>query len=243
MSTNLFRKVKVVRASEKVIGQVEEAIFSGQLSPGDRLPSERELAERFELSRMTVRDALRVLESSGLVEIKVGAGGGAFVREPNFDPFRNSVSAMLRAKKTSLLELAEARKIIETATVALAAQRATPQDLKALREAVDSARKALKAGDVHYMPHSVKFHLALAEASKNNILKLTVTSFRSLLSGVFEEILPTRDMAERAIKDHGAIYRAIQNGDSARARKVMEEHLTYFEKKVQRFKEKSKILD
>ncbi|HET7089445.1 MAG TPA: FadR/GntR family transcriptional regulator [Anaerolineae bacterium] len=228
----MFRKVQAVRASKDVVAQVEQAIFSGRLSPGDRLPSERELAEQFGLSRITVRDALRILESNGLIEIKVGASGGAFVREPNFDPLRNSLSSMLKFKKASILELAEARKVIETATAELATQRATPEDLQALRSAVEAARQSLDTGDLYYMPHSVSFHIALAQAAKNSVLYLTVNSFRTLFFNVLEQLLPTVDMAERAIEDHWAILQAIEAGDGARARQLMMEHLTYFENKV-----------
>jgi len=129
----MFQQVRVSRASEEVVDQIKEAIYSRQLLPGDRLPSERELSEQFGLSRMTIRDALRVLESTGLVEIKVGASGGAYVREPNLEMLSDSLSSFLRLKKTTLLELTEARKIIETATAELAAQRATEEDLKAVR--------------------------------------------------------------------------------------------------------------
>jgi DNA-binding FadR family transcriptional regulator len=97
----MFRRVRVGRVSEEVVKQVQEAIFSGQLGPGDRLPPERELAEQFGLSSMSVRDALQTLESSGLVEIKVGSTGGAFIREPNFDPLRETLSSMLRSKKAN----------------------------------------------------------------------------------------------------------------------------------------------
>ncbi|MFQ5613354.1 MAG: FadR/GntR family transcriptional regulator [Anaerolineae bacterium] len=228
-----FRKVRVGRASEDVVAQIEQVILSGQLSPGDRLPSERELAEQFGLSRMTIRDALRVLESTGYVEIKVGAGGGAFVREPNFDPLSNSLSSMLRFKKATILELAEARKIVETATAELAAKRATAEDLEALRQAVETARQSFETGDSLYTPqHSVDFHAALAKAAKNYVLDLTVNSFRTLFYRVLEELLPTSDMAERAIRDHWAIYQAIEAGDGERARQLMTEHLNYFENKV-----------
>lgn len=196
------------------------------------MPAERELAEQFGLSRMTIRDALRVLESTGLVEIRVGAAGGAFVREPNFDQFSNSLTSMLRFKKATILELAEARKVVETATAELAAQRATTEDLEVLRHAVESARQAIESGDPHYMPHSVDFHVALAKAAKNYILNLTVNSFRILFSKVLEQLLPTSDMAERAIKDHWAIYKAVEARDGARARQLMAEHLSYFEEKV-----------
>src|SRR5262245_41639224 len=174
----MFTRVKVGRVSEEVVKQVQEAIFSGELGPGDRLPPERELAEQFGLSRMSVRDALRTLESSGLLEIRVGSNGGAFIREPNFDPFRETLSSMLRTKKASILELVETRKIIETAIVDLAAQRATEEDLRAMRDAIDAAAQALESGDRNYGPHSVKFHSALAQGAKNHVLTLTVASFR-----------------------------------------------------------------
>lgn len=230
----MFRKVRVGRASEDVVEQIEQAVLSGQLQPGDRLPSERELAEQFGLSRMTIRDALRVLESIGFIEIKLGAGGGAFVREPNFAPLNHSLSSMLKFKKTTILELAEARKIIETATAELAAQRATAEDLEALRLAVETAKHAYENGDSAYSPqYSVDFHVALAKAAKNYVLDLTVNSFRMLFYGVLEQLLPTSDMAQRALTDHWAIYKAIEAGDAQRARELMIEHLSYFEDKVQ----------
>ncbi|MEE8586640.1 MAG: FadR/GntR family transcriptional regulator [Acidobacteriota bacterium] len=238
-TSQLFRKVRVARASEEVVKQVEEAVFSGRLSPGDRLPPERELAEKFGLSRMTIRDALRVLESTGLVKIKVGAGGGAFVREPNLDTFENSLSAMLRARKVSLLDLAEARNIIETATAELAAKRASKKDIEAMRAAVDEAAKALEEDNQQFMPHSVSFHGLLAKASKNHILELTVSSLRSLFSNALEQLSPSPEMAQRAVRDHRAILRAIEAGDGTKARQAMTAHLAFFEKKIREFQRAS----
>lgn len=228
----MFQRVRVGKVSEAVVKQVQEAIFSGQLEPGDRLPPERELAEQFGLSRMSVRLALRTLESAGLVEIRVGSSGGAFIREANFDPLRETLASMLRSKKASILDLAEARKIVETATAELAAQRATEEDLQALREAVEAARRSFKSGDPNYGPHSVNFHAALARAAKNHVLDLTVQSFRAFFSDVLEKFLPTPDMAERALADHWEMYKAVEARDSARARQIMSEHLAYFENKV-----------
>jgi len=230
----MFQRVHVGRVSEEVVKQVQEAIFSGELAPGDRLPPERELAEQFGLSRMSVRDALRRLESSGLVEVKVGSNGGAFIREPNFDPLRETLSSMLRWKKANILELVETRKIVETAVAGLAAQRANKEDLREMREAIEAAQRALSSGQPNYGPHSVKFHAALAKAAKNHVLNLTVRSFRGWFSDVLEKLLTTADMAERAIADHGELYKAIEAHDAERARELMAEHLAYFEKKVKK---------
>src|SRR5207302_8138987 len=146
----MFQRVRVGRVSEEVVKQVQEAIFSGTLGPGDRLLHERELAEQFGLSRMSVRDALRTLESSGLVEIKVGSNGGTFIREPNFDPLRDTLSSMLRSRKANILELVETRKIVETAIAGLAAQRANKDDLREMREALEAAQRALNSGEPNY---------------------------------------------------------------------------------------------
>jgi DNA-binding FadR family transcriptional regulator len=230
----MFQRVRVGRVSEEVVRQVQDAIFSGTLGPGDRLPPERELAEQFGLSRMSVRDALRTLESSGLVEIKVGSNGGAFIREPNFDPLRETLASMLRTKKANILELVETRKIVETAIAGLAAQRATKEDLREMREAVEAAQQAFKSGDLNYGPHSVKFHAALAKAAKNHVLNLTVQSFRGFFADVLEKFLPTADMAERGIADHWELYRAIEGHHADRARELMANHLAFFEKKVKK---------
>src|SRR5207245_10555911 len=114
------------RASEEIVSQIERAIFDGELQTGDRLESERELAERFGVSRITVRDALRVLEARGLVHVKVGASGGAFVSDTNVDQVAESISTMIQLRRMTLSGVAEARTVVETATSELAAERADP---------------------------------------------------------------------------------------------------------------------
>src|SRR6266511_4341798 len=128
----VFTPVRQARASGAIVLQIERAIVDGALHPGDRLESERELAEQFSVSRITVRDALRVLEARGLIRVKVGATGGAFVAETNFDHVVGSISTMIALRKMTLSELAEARTVVETATAELAAERA---DAAAVAEA------------------------------------------------------------------------------------------------------------
>src|SRR5205814_9365915 len=94
--TASFTPVRQARASGEIVSQIERAIFDAALSPGDRLESERELAEQFGVSRITVRDALRVLEARGLIRVKVGAMGGAFVEEANTDRVAESISTLIK---------------------------------------------------------------------------------------------------------------------------------------------------
>jgi len=231
-----FRRVRVVRASDEVVQQVKARIFGGQLTSGDQLPSEKDLAEQFGLSRVTIRDALRVLESQGLIEIKVGARGGAFVAWPSAQPVSESLTNMLRLRRTTVQQLAEARLVVEPQVAALAARRATARDLKAMAGAIESARAGRAARDPYFIPHSVAFHIALAEAAKNQVLLFAVSSFRTLFHEALAHLLPADDMARRAIVDHQHILDAIEDRDAERSRQVMHAHLSYFAERVSKIK-------
>jgi DNA-binding FadR family transcriptional regulator len=233
-STHLFRTVRVGRASADIVQQIKNNIFEGRLTSGDRLPSEKELTEQFGVSRITVRDALRVLESQGLIEIKVGAAGGAFVASPSSAPVTQVLTDMLRLHGVSTSELVEARLVIETSIVSFAAERATPEDLECMRKAIVEARASRAAGEPRFTPHSINFHIALAQAAKNQVLFFTVNSFRTPFYETLEKLLPDDLMADRAIDDHQKLLDAISEHDAERARQVMKEHLAYFQKRAEK---------
>jgi GntR family transcriptional regulator, transcriptional repressor for pyruvate dehydrogenase complex len=241
-STVQFHSVRVTRASDDVLRQIKASIQEGILEPGARLPSEKELAEQFGLSRITIRDALRVLESQGLVEIKVGAGGGAFVTQPNAQRLMASLTDLLRLQKASMNELVEARVVIETAIAAFAAERATASDFEAMQRAIEDARAEYSSGNPRFTDHSVDFHIAFASAAKNPVLLFTVSSFRTLFYETLDKLLPDDAMALRAIKDHQLLLDAIKARDAERARHLVKRHLTYFRRRVQKLTPKSETL-
>jgi GntR family transcriptional regulator, transcriptional repressor for pyruvate dehydrogenase complex len=229
--TKAFRPVRLARASDEVVQQIKALIFGGRLATGDPLPSEKDLTEQFGLSRITIRDALRVLESEGLIEIKVGARGGAFVAQPSAHRVSESLTNLLRLQRITIQELIEARLAVEPHVASLAAKRATPADIAAMELAVENAQAGRTAGDPRFMPHSIAFHIALAEAAKNQVLLSTVNSIRT----PFQEVLatlPADDMAERAIADHRQILDAIKTHDPERAQRLMHAHITYFAKRA-----------
>lgn len=230
----LFRAVHVGRASQEIVAQIKASIFEGRLTPGDRLPSEKELTEQFGVSRITVRDAMRVLESQGLVEIKVGSGGGAFVASPSSEPVTQVLTDMLRLQGITIRELVEARLVIETAIVTYAAERATCEDLDAMRHAIEQARMARAAGEARFTPTSIEFHIALARAAKNQVLFFTVSSFRTPFYETLDKLSPDNGMADQAIEDHQKLLDAIADHDAERARQVMREHLSYFQKRSEK---------
>ena len=139
---DLFAPIAVARASSSIADQVRSAIVGGKLREGERLPPERELAEQFGVSRVTVRDALRALEAMGLVEVRVGARGGAFVTAPTGSHIGQTMSDMLMMSAVSPENIVEARLIVELGTVTLACARATDDDLAALRELADRAAQS-----------------------------------------------------------------------------------------------------
>src|SRR5882757_10369397 len=125
----MFKVVSSSRISQSIVEQVKVLIRQGRLTPGDRLPPERDLCERFGVSRVTVREALRMLESAGLVEIRVGARGGAFVTAPSSNRVGEGLADLLTLSVISAADVTEVRLVLEVGIVPLVCERATEDDL------------------------------------------------------------------------------------------------------------------
>ncbi|HWO70094.1 MAG TPA: FadR/GntR family transcriptional regulator [Actinomycetota bacterium] len=222
---DLFSPISSGRISGLIVEQIRALIREGKLAPGDRLPSERDLAEQFGVSRVTVRDALRALEATGLVEIKVGAGGGAFLRPPSSDLIGQGMADMLLMSALTPEEVAEARLMLELNTVVLAVHRATEEDLEALRRICERSEELLRAGeyDVHL---SWDFHERLAKATHNPAIELITRSFRGPLSMARARAREAANVAHaRTVREHAELVAAIEARDVDRARAVLASHL------------------
>lgn len=220
----LFAPITVARASSSVAEQIRSAIVTGRLHEGERLPPERELAEQFGVSRVTVRDALRALEAIGLVEVRVGARGGAFVTAPTGSHIGKTMAAMMMMQAVSPEDIVEARLIVELGTITLACARATDDDLAQLREACDRGAEALRAG-TYSRELSWDFHTRLGKAAHNAAVDGLTQSFRSTLS---MHPIRTREGAkayERTVEEHAAILAALERRDGGAARREMAQHL------------------
>jgi GntR family transcriptional repressor for pyruvate dehydrogenase complex len=221
---DLFAPITVARASSAISEQIRTAIISGRLTAGDRLSPERELAEQFGVSRVTVRDALRSLEAMGLIEVRVGARGGAFVTAPTGSRVAQAMSDMMLMSVISPEDVAESRLIVELGTVTLACARATDQDLQALRDLAERGAAALAAG-TYTRELSWEFHSLLAHAAHNGAVDGLTQSFRSTLS-----MHPVRAReGEKAhvatVEEHRRILAALEAHDPERARNEMADHL------------------
>ncbi|MCW1934989.1 FadR/GntR family transcriptional regulator [Pararhodobacter zhoushanensis] len=171
-----FKPISGTRAFEVISEQVRAQIEARQLRPGDKLPPERELAVQFGVSRNAVREALRGLESSGLIGLHKGVHGGAFVLEPSNTPVLRSFRDMMSLGQISLDNLTAARIGIMKVILESAAQAATPDDLRRLERNIDATEAALKARrDDELLELTADFYNLLAEATQNPVLVLVIT--------------------------------------------------------------------
>ncbi len=222
---NLFLPVSPGRTSGLIVEQIRWLVRQGQLLAGDRLPSERELCDLFGVSRVTVREALRVLESSGLLDVRVGAKGGAFVTAPSGERIRDGIADLLTMSSLSAAEVTEAREVLEMGIVPLVCSRATDDDLDDLDELVLAARRALKADD-YTMAMSTEFHVRVAQSAHNGAVELIIESFRGALLLSMEQARRTApEMGRKGVEEHAAFVAAVRRRDAERASTIMFDHL------------------
>jgi GntR family transcriptional regulator, transcriptional repressor for pyruvate dehydrogenase complex len=220
----LFAPISLARASTSIADQIRQAIVTGKLDQGERLPPERELAEQFGVSRVTVRDALRALEAMGLIEVRVGARGGAFVTVPTGSIVGQTMSDMMMMSAVTPEDIVEARLVVELGTVTLACARATDEDLAALNDLAERSQTAL-AGKTYTRELSWDFHALVAKAAHNGAIEGLTSSFRSSLS---MHPIRTREGAKAyalTVEEHATILEAIVARDGSTARREMSKHL------------------
>lgn len=229
---DLLTRVSIGRISEVIVDQVRLLIRQGQLSAGDRLPSERELCERFGVSRVTVREALRVLEANGLVEIRVGARGGAFVTAPSSRLVGEGISDLITLASLTALEVTEARLVFELGIVPLVCERATEQDIDELYEICDRSAAALEGND-YPLELSAEWHTRYAQAAHNRAVAMLVESLHGPLVMSLERAREAAPLHGRqGVREHRALVDAIATRDAAAATALMSTHLTRTAKRL-----------
>ena len=212
-----------IRASEDVVAQILNTFYTAGLKPGEWLGTEAELAERFNVSRVTIRDAVSALAARGLIDVRVGARGGLRIAASDPERLIDAFSIQMRLMGLTRDELFEAMLAIEPVTAALTAERATDVQLGELRELVNQSRAAFD-DPVQFAQLAVGFHQALADMSGNRALRASLAALRSTQ---LEHMGPptTRPVAERVARLHDGILRAIAARDPDLARQRMVDHL------------------
>jgi len=225
-----FKEIAPVRLYESVIEQIMDLIKNNELKPGDKLPPERELAEKLSISRNSLREAFRVLESRGLIKSK--PGGGRFIREIRENDHNNTENIILSLEKSSILELLEAREIFEVKIAEIAAQRATPEDIEIIEEALNKMNQKEELKDDKKTESDTEFHLAIAGASHNFVFVNIIKLHLDLLKETREKTWQIPGRREKQYQEHRAIFRAIKEHNSKKAGEAILKHLRSIRKIV-----------
>ena len=183
-----FSAIAPARAVDEIAAQVRDMIAAGTLKPGDRLPSERDLSGRLRVSRNTLREALRALEHAGIVEMRKGATGGAFVMPGNSGVIVNGMRDLYHLGAITPAQLTEARVWLSEVVVRVACTRATEEDFAALEANIDASAKAADFGE--RARHNRDFHVILARATRNPILVITMEGIVEVFGQFIAQIGP-----------------------------------------------------
>ena len=218
-----FREITPVRLYESVIEQIMNLIKNNKLKPGDKLPPERELAEKLSISRGSLREAFRVLESRGLIKSK--AGGGRYIREIRKNGRNSTENIILSLEKSSILELLEAREMFEVKIAKIAAQKATPEDIELIEEALNEMNEEEELKYGKETESDTEFHLAIASASHNFVFVNIIKLHLDLLKETRGKTWKITGRREKQYQEHQAILQAIKEHNSKKAGEAMLKHL------------------
>lgn len=229
----MFRPIKTKRVYEQIVDQIRMLIRRGDLKPGDKLMSERELSELLGVSRTSVREALSALDFLGILETRQGEG--TFIANVSEQSLIEPLALIMAMDREAALELLEVRKMLEGEAAELAALRATQEDLYQMEEAINTMAEDLKHGNLGEAGDA-KFHYTIAEATGNKVLVKLMNTIQDLLLQNMRSsrmyMYTQQGNAEKLFQQHEAIFRAIQSGNPQEARREMLAHLEFVQEEM-----------
>jgi len=229
-SSVVLTPVDVPKASDVLARELRERILSGELTEGTALPAERELVKQTQMSRATVREALRILEVQNLVRVRAGRAGGAFVQRPTTKSMASSVTLMIRGQKIKLADLMETREALEPFCAELAARNRTDDDLAVL----DKANKDIANPDADlpaFLQANLDWHVGVAMAGHNELLIGFMTALsHAIYTGTENAAFVDDDVRAVTHRAHKSITTAIRSGDSEAAARRMRRHVHSYAK-------------
>ena len=234
----MFQKAKQTKVFQDVVAQIQDAILDGRLKTGDTLPSERQLKDMFNISRGTLREALRVLEQKGLIEIKLGVGGGSVVKDVNVEQVSESLGLLIKSQKVSLNHLAEFREDVEGIVAARAATRHRKTDISGLKALLAKARQYLEGGPSQrnaFIEIDKQIHMTIAQVAQNPIYISVLHSIHDNIQRYYERFL---SMEERELQENYQdlceLIQAVENSQSDQARRLARDHVRRFNQYMKR---------
>jgi len=222
----MFKPIQNKRIYQQIVEQIRGLIADGTLNPGDKLMSERAMAEELNVSRASIREAFSVLEMLGLIESRPGEG--TFITETDPETLIEPLALILMVDKDNVFELLEIRKIIDVENAALAAKQATKEELKEIEEALKSMERLVRENNFTNKA-DFKFHFAIAKATHNNILVKIMQTIADLLytsmSTHLRQLYRVEGNPQMLLKQHRKVYEHIKEGNSEGAKQAMYHHL------------------
>jgi GntR family transcriptional regulator, transcriptional repressor for pyruvate dehydrogenase complex len=219
---SLFKALPSKRAFDEIADQIKDLIYSKTLKPGDKLPPERTLATQFGTGRMAVREALRILEQSGLIAVKQGSEGGAFVKEADTTMASEIISGLIRRSSLSMEDVMEVRIKFEMAVLEAAIGRITEDEMEMLQKRINDAeimiredKKSIKPLNPFLLGETyADFHLILARATKNPVYEIIMDCLMRVSHGVITQQMIPSDRFKDHLEFHKNLYNALKYKDA-----------------------------
>ncbi|MBN1190469.1 MAG: FadR family transcriptional regulator [Dehalococcoidales bacterium] len=234
-----FESLKIRRATDIIENRISNMIIKGTVKPCEKLPTEKELSDQFDVSIVTIREALRGLEVAGLIEKKRGRGGGIYVTQINNDSVKLALNNYLKRRKFSAHHLAEVRLTVEPPIIRMIASIITPEELQVLEENISFCENKMEKTPPSFPfkeyfsvgEKNIEFHRLIAQATHNPVFVLTMDYVMDFIFD-FKKSIFTPDIhhCAKVVEDHRSIFSALKAGDAAEAEARMLAHLHYIEK-------------
>lgn len=236
-NNTIFSPLKTKRTFRAISDQIKDLVYTGVLKPGDRLPSERDLAKQFNAGRMAVREALRVLEDSGFVGMKQGSRGGAFIKPIGKMVVKRSISDFIRLANVTVTELTEARIAIELSVVEYAVTRITEPELEELnRNILNTVRMGVEGAET--TDSNVNFHILLARSARNSLFETILSGILEIYVSFLEQWDVDRKFRITHVNEHKEIYEALRQRDIVKLKEKVQDHILSIHRSFKEAREK-----
>lgn len=231
-----LKPIKTRKIYEEIVEQIRDLVLRGELKPGDKLPSERDLVERLKVSRASIREALSALEMMGLLEVR--SGEGTFIQKVGAESVIAPLAWMLSVEQGTALELLEVRKILEGQAVYLAAERAEEEDLLEMEQALADMQQEMVTPELGGEKADLRFHYAITRATKNTLLIRLMDTISDLMRHILKtsraKLYEGKYSPDILLKEHARIYKAIKSRNAVKASELVLEHLNGVEDELKR---------
>ena len=241
----MFQKIKQNRIYENISNQIFQSILRGELKPKDKLPPENELTGIFGVSRATVREAIRSLEQLGVVEVRQGIFGGAYIKEMDFDKIVEQIGNSLRMINVTFRQLADVRAALEEIVLSrFLPQKITQQDIIRLQGRIQSAEESFKARQLKKrLQDNFEFHSMLVKLSGNPMIILMHRLVVDLSMAFFENVKASASMAEETITYHKEIVELLKRQKYGEAAKICSEHIQVVSSRIMEKSKQQSLLE